>query len=91
MEDAISTFRQRPRQVPPTSPFVVGELNYDVNQTGDDAEKRAMMVLASAAYGAFQGWSGLVWFAWNHGETTVRPTAETRSRNLADRLSSAAP
>ncbi len=52
-------------------PFVVGELNYDVNQTGDDAEKRAMMVLASAAYGAFQGWSGLVWFAWNHGETTV--------------------
>lgn len=52
-------------------PHILGELNYDPNQPGDDTEKRAMQILAASVYAAHQGWSGVVWFAWNHGEVRV--------------------
>ena len=51
-------------------PFFIGELN---QAEGDknillQSPHRTMLPLASAAYGAFNNWSGLVWFAWLHGE-----------------------
>ncbi len=50
-------------------PYILGEFN--ISEGGKDMEdqknKRAMLMLASAAYGSFQDWSGIVWFAWCHG------------------------
>ncbi len=51
-------------------PFFIGELNQ--SEGGDNIAKqsphRTMLPLASAAYGSFNNWTGLVWFAWMHGE-----------------------
>jgi len=51
-------------------PFFIGELNQAEGEKNilQQSPHRSMLPLASAAYGAFNGWSGLVWFAWLHGE-----------------------
>ncbi|HEY9250605.1 MAG TPA: hypothetical protein VIO38_15805 [Rariglobus sp.] len=51
-------------------PFFIGELNQAEGEKNILAQSphRSMLPLASAAYGAFNNWSGLVWFAWMHGE-----------------------
>jgi hypothetical protein len=54
-------------------PFIIGELN--IAEWGDsakrDAKYRSLMMLATAAYGSFQDWSGVVWFAWQHGDRSL--------------------
>lgn len=51
-------------------PYIIGELN--IAEWGDsakrDAKYRSLMMLATAAYSSFQDWSGVVWFAWQHGD-----------------------
>lgn len=51
-------------------PFFIGELNQAEGEKNilQQSPHRTMLPLASAAYGAFNNWSGLVWFAWVHGE-----------------------
>ena len=51
-------------------PFFVGELNQSEGEKNIALQSphRTMLPLASAAYGAFNNWTGLVWFAWLHGE-----------------------
>lgn len=51
-------------------PFFVGELN---QAEGDEnvrrqSPARSMLPLAAGAYGSLQNWSGIVWFAWTHGD-----------------------
>lgn len=51
-------------------PYFIGELNQaegDAN-IARQSPHRTMLPLATAAYSAFHNWSGLVWFAWLHGE-----------------------
>ena len=51
-------------------PFFIGELNQAEGEKNILAQSphRTMLPLASAAYGSFNNWSGLVWFSWVHGE-----------------------
>ncbi|MDA3798908.1 MAG: hypothetical protein PF692_07500 [Kiritimatiellae bacterium] len=54
-------------------PFILGEIN--ISEWGDsakrDAQYRSLMMLATVAYGSFQDWSGIVWFAWQHGDRNL--------------------
>ncbi len=56
-------------------PFLVGELNQTENLklVAERKPVRSMLPLAIAAYGAFQDWSGIVWFAWVHGGRELAP------------------
>jgi hypothetical protein len=51
-------------------PYFIGELNQqesDANLTVN-APYRSMLLLAASAYGSFNNWSGIDWFAWEHGD-----------------------
>lgn len=54
-------------------PYILGEANYC--EWGDKKEaqrkERAMLPLVLAAYGGFNDWSGIIWFAWNHGGRAI--------------------
>lgn len=54
-------------------PYLIGEFNHSEGgrDLDDQKRKRAMLPLAVAANAAFQGWSGIVWFAWCHGGGAV--------------------
>jgi len=50
-------------------PFILGEVNQSEGERGRaEAPYRTMLPLALAAYGSLHNWSGIVWFAWNHGD-----------------------
>ena len=63
-------FAKAGRTALPGKPFFIGELNQAEGEKNIAVQSphRSMLPLASAAYGAFNNWSGLVWFAWVHGE-----------------------
>ncbi len=54
-------------------PYILGEVNYCEwgDKTEEQRRERAMLPLALAAYGSFNNWSGIIWFAWNHGGRVV--------------------
>ncbi len=56
-------------------PYIIGEINHNIGRAEHEEQnkKRAMLPLATAANAAFQGWSGIVWFAWCHGGKEVGP------------------
>ncbi len=56
-------------------PFILGELNQSENLKVIEERKpvRSMLPLAIAAYGSFQDWSGIIWFAWIHGGRELSP------------------
>ena len=56
-------------------PFIVGELNQSENPKVIEERKpvRSMLPLAISAYGSFQNWSGIIWFAWHHGVFDLSP------------------
>jgi hypothetical protein len=71
-------------------PYILGEFN---QSEGADAQRkespvRSMLPLATAAYGSLHGWSGVVWFAWVHGDRALGPDGwaldETRDAHLGD-------
>ena len=51
-------------------PFLLGEFNQAEGEKNsrEQSPYRTMLPLAAAAYGSFNGWSGIEWFAWNHGQ-----------------------
>ena len=51
-------------------PYFVGELNQQesTSQIATNAPYRTMLEVASSAYGLLNDWSGIVWFAWEHGD-----------------------
>ncbi|MBN2711188.1 MAG: hypothetical protein JXR97_01995 [Planctomycetes bacterium] len=71
-------------------PYFIGELN--MAEWGNDREKmkpyRTMLQLGASAYGNLQGWSGLVWFSWNHGDRALAADGwsdqEDRAAHLGD-------
>lgn len=54
-------------------PYILGEANYCEWGKKRDAQRkeRAMLPLVLAAYGGFNNWSGVIWFAWNHGKRAI--------------------
>ncbi len=54
-------------------PFVLGEFNQreGTSYEAEDDPKRTMLMAGAATYGLLQGWSGITWFAWNHGDNNV--------------------
>lgn len=71
-------------------PYVLGEFNFteDQGKMGKVAYARPMLMLSAAAYGAFQGIDGIVWFAYNHGDRNLGvdgwAKAEQRVPSLGD-------
>ncbi len=64
-------------------PYIIGEFNQSEGSKGEaEAPYRTMLPLAAAAYGAHQGYDGIVWFAWQHGDRDLTPegTAKTPDR-----------
>src|SRR5258708_6188877 len=58
------------RSTPVAKPHFIGEFNQgqtDASQNAN-ASYRATLQLAASAYGAFNNWSGVIWFAWAHGD-----------------------
>jgi hypothetical protein len=69
---ADDLFREAGRCAMPGRPFIVGELNQSEGDRGKaEAPFRTMLPLATAAYGSLHGWSGVAWFAWNHGNVQM--------------------
>ncbi|MGI5868236.1 MAG: hypothetical protein ACOX9C_02155 [Kiritimatiellia bacterium] len=54
-------------------PYVLGEFNFTENQAQmkQVAFARPMLMVSAAAYGAFHGVDGIVWFAYNHGDRNL--------------------
>jgi hypothetical protein len=88
-EDGISNVS---RSALLNKPFFIGELNQA--EGGDNIQKqkpyRTMLQVGMVAYGLFQDWDGLVWFAWNHGDRSVLPDGSPkdpdRDAHLGDML-----
>lgn len=51
-------------------PFFIGEFNQAEGEKNirEQSPYRSMLMLAGAAHASFNDWSGIVWFAWNHGQ-----------------------
>ncbi len=56
-------------------PYFIGEFNQAEGARNIEAQSpyRTMLMVAAPAYGDFQDWSGIVWFAWNHGTPQIGP------------------
>lgn len=54
-------------------PYFIGEFNQAEGEKNIKAQApfRTMLMLAGAAYGRFHDWSGIEWFAWNHGTPVI--------------------
>ncbi len=54
-------------------PLILGEFNQSEGEKKIKTESpyRSMLPLAAGAYGNFQNWSGIVWFAWQHGDSKI--------------------
>ncbi len=62
------------RTVLADKPFFLGEYALSEGDMGEVESRRGqrtMMLLAASCYGGLHNWSGLVWFAWNHGDRRV--------------------
>lgn len=80
------------RSVLADQPFVLGEFNQAEGSANiaEQAPYRTMLMLASAAYAAHQDWSGIVWFAWAHGDKNIdaqgRPIVSGRTSSLGNMM-----
>jgi hypothetical protein len=74
-------------------PYILGEANYcEWGKTlKQQRRERATLPLALASYGAFNNWSGVIWFAWNHGGRAIAEDGwskrEERKAHLGDMIS----
>lgn len=74
-------------------PYFIGEFNQAEGEKNIKAQApfRTMLMLAGAAYGRFHDWSGIEWFAWNHGTPVIGSDgwsiAEKRDSSLGNMVS----
>ena len=56
-------------------PLIVGELNQaeGAKNIAQQSPMRSMLPVATSAYGLLQNWSGVVFFAWTHGDKVIGP------------------
>ena len=71
-------------------PFFIGEFNQAEGEANIARQSpvRSMLPVAVAAYASLQNWTGIVWFAWMHGDSLLAADgwakAETRRSALGD-------
>lgn len=74
-------------------PFFVGEFNQaeGAENIAKQSPERTMLPVAAAAYASLQNWTGIVWFAWIHGDKLLGPDGkaktETRHSELGGMIS----
>lgn len=68
---ADDIFNMTSRSTPTGKPYIIGELNQSTNTSSITANSRYRTTLpvAAAVYGTFNDWSGVVWYAWSHGDS----------------------
>ncbi len=68
-------------------PFFVGEFNQaeGADNIAKQSPVRSMLPVAAAAYASLQNWTGIVWFAWIHGDQLLGADgwAKTEGRQSA--------
>ncbi len=66
-------FRSANRMALVDKPYFLGEFNQaeGAANIARHAPHRTMLPVAGAAYGLHAGWSGIVWFAWIHGDGAI--------------------
>jgi hypothetical protein len=68
-------------------PFILSEFNVTENQELREKQKnkRTMLIAATVAYASLQNWSGITWFAWQHGTNQIGKEgwAKNPDRNLS--------
>ena len=69
-------------------PYVLGEFNEAEGERNIAAQgfARTQLALSAAAYGAYHGLDGIVWFAWNHGDRRLGPDGRARDEGRAPAL-----
>ena len=69
-------------------PFILGEFNEAEGERAIAAQgfARTQLALSAAAYGAYHGLDGIVWFAWNHGDRRLGPDGRARDEGRAPAL-----
>ncbi|GHC01667.1 hypothetical protein GCM10007047_17790 [Cerasicoccus arenae] len=69
-------------------PYFIGEFNQAEGERNirEQSPYRTMLMVAAAAYGNFQDWSGIVWFAWNHGTPAIAPDGKSVSEGRESSL-----
>lgn len=69
-DDAFNYFS---RSTPVGKPYFVGEFNQGVTDStiAANVPYRATMQVAASAYGSFNDWAGITWFAWSHGDKMI--------------------
>lgn len=60
-------------------PYFIGELNQTEKTDSQNIPARTNLILAAAAYGAFNNWTGINFFAWNHGDIALSETGAAKS------------
>ncbi len=70
VRDVDDGFHLAARSALAGKPYFIGELNQAEGEKNIMVQSphRTMLPLASAAYGSLHDWSGMIWFAWIHGE-----------------------
>ena len=90
---AEDIFHQKAKTCLADKPYFIGELNQAEggNNIRAQSPMRTMLPLAMASYGSFQNYSGLIWFAWNHGDRSINKDGwaihPDRSSHLGDMIS----
>lgn len=71
--ERADVFSLTSRSAPVSKPYILGELNQKSNEEAVAANNRhrTTLQLAAATYGAFNDWSGIIWYAWAHGDRAL--------------------
>jgi hypothetical protein len=95
VNSAADGFYMKSQTLLSNKPYIIGELNIseDAGKMAARGPYRTMLPLATAAYGDFNDWSGVIWFAWIHGGRTLGAdgwsTHENREVSVGDMIGDA--
>jgi hypothetical protein len=95
VKTAADGFYMKSQTLLANKPYIIGELNIseDASKMAERGPYRTMLQVAAAAYGDFNDWSGVVWFAWTHGGQHLGAdgwsTVESRDVSVGEMMSDA--
>ena len=69
-------------------PYFMGELNQYEATANQNIPARANLMLATAAYGSFNNWTGINFFSWNHGDEKINADGSPKNPYRSPDLSS---
>jgi hypothetical protein len=73
VESRDDLFYSKSKSLIQDKPFIISEFNITENDEIRDKQKnkRTMLTAATVAYASLQNWSGITWFAWQHGTKQI--------------------